>query len=312
MATRRVSPNALLEPDLPPPINRPVNPAPKVHVRMYRQMHTRSEAVDSLPSVTQPCAAASPQYPSWEVVNAPKSGWEPQFTGHISTLLEDGRQSIVIDTGSVGNLCGNEWATAVARLAKKAGRDPKYVKRDRPMSLCGVGHGSQEAKYNCQLPIAFRRVSDGTSRSGTLDIPTISHSPVPGLWGFRSLQQNRVVIDFTTLKLYMLGPSDYDLLKSMPSGTEVFQCERAPSGHLVLPCCEYENGDNSGANELTLITEDTVAPSVRVAASSVPQGAYLDSVPSHAPTPLAPKPEAKPPPHAPSVKRVRVATPERQ
>ena len=43
----------------------------------------------------------------------------------------------------------------------------------------------------------------------------------------------------STLKRHFLGEGDYDLHKGLPRGTADYQCEVAPSGHLVLPCCEY-------------------------------------------------------------------------
>ena len=40
----------------------------------------------------------------------------------IQTRLADGRPSIIIDPGSVGNLCGDEWAREVAEIAHKNAR----------------------------------------------------------------------------------------------------------------------------------------------------------------------------------------------
>ena len=54
------------------------------------------------------------------------------------------------------------------------------------------------------------------------------------------LKKNRAVIDANTNKLYFLGPGDYDLDKAVPPGTDILQCEMAPGGHIVAPCCERE------------------------------------------------------------------------
>ena len=48
------------------------------------------------------------------------------------------------------------------------------------------------------------------------------------------------MIDFQTLRMYLLGPGDYDLAAAMPPGTDVIQLELGPSGHLCMPCCEYD------------------------------------------------------------------------
>ena len=40
----------------------------------------------------------------------------------IQTRLQDGRFSIIIDPGSVGNLCGDRWAREVALMARANGQ----------------------------------------------------------------------------------------------------------------------------------------------------------------------------------------------
>ena len=53
--------------------------------------------------------------------------------------------------------------------------------------------------------------------------------------------------------LCFMGPGDYELEKAMPPGTDSFQLETAPSGHSVLPCCEYAPASNITEHTLTLI-----------------------------------------------------------
>ena len=59
--------------------------------------------------------------------------------------------------------------------------------------------------------------------------------------------------------MYFLGPGDYDLLKALPPGTDAYQLETAPSGHLVLPICEYQNR-KEGEGSLTLLSRTQSAP----------------------------------------------------
>ena len=77
---------------------------------------------------------------------------------------------------------------------------------------------------------------------------------MPGLLGRMALTNNRAVWDFITDKLYFLGPGDYDLLRALPPGTDMFQLERAPSGHSVLPCCEFSEETTSTEHTLTLMS----------------------------------------------------------
>ena len=144
--------------------------------------------------------------------------------------------------------------------AAKHGYEPKYDKRARPLHVSGVGHGSQQAPYDCTLPVAFRQKGDDEATGsgatiGHVKIPTVNNSDLPGLLGLDALRRNRAVVDFSTLEVFFLGPGDHQLAKAMPPGTERFQAELAPSGHMVLPCCEFGSVSSNAAPSLTLITQ---------------------------------------------------------
>jgi hypothetical protein len=65
--------------------------------------------VNSLPTTTSPSVSAAATS-SGQPLEAPS-------LFHIQTRLADGRPSIIIDPGSVGNLCGDKWAREVAKTA---------------------------------------------------------------------------------------------------------------------------------------------------------------------------------------------------
>ena len=173
----------------------------------------------------------------------------------MHTRLPDGRPSLLVDPGSVGNLCGDKWAKEVAIAASKSGHTPTYERRPRPLQVSGVGHGSQSCKYDCKLPVGLRPQNHHNKTSmGHLTIPAVQHSDMPGLLGKMALKNNRAVWDFVTDQLHFMGPGDYDLMKALPPGTDTFQLETAPSGHSVLPCCEYTPSSSSSDFTLTLIS----------------------------------------------------------
>ena len=64
------------------------------------------------------------------------------------------------------------------------------------------------------------------------------------------MRSKRAVMDMNTLRIHFLGPGDYELESALPPGTETFQCEQSPSGHMVLPCCHYIGVDNDEAGGL--------------------------------------------------------------
>ena len=46
----------------------------------------------------------------------------PKPTYHNETRMQDGQQVILADIGSVGNLCGSEWAQSMAQAVLNSGR----------------------------------------------------------------------------------------------------------------------------------------------------------------------------------------------
>jgi len=130
----------------------------------------------------------------------------------------------------------------VGQQALAHGRQPIETKRDRPLRVAGVGHGSQEALHNCTIPICLMQ-TDGVVNSGTFEAPTIRHSQLPGLLGLSALEDTGAIIDFKRKRLYFPGPGDHNLESTLPPGTEAYQLDKAPSGHLLLPCTHYAAAD---------------------------------------------------------------------
>jgi len=166
---------------------------------------------------------------------------------HSETRLPDGRPSLLVDPGSVANLCGDKWAQECAKMALQHGLKPSQNKRTRPLSVMGVGNGNQTCTHDCTLPIAMSREND-TAVAGSFTTPVVANSELPGLLGLKTMRNNRAVLDMVNLQLHFCGPSDINL--TMPPGTKSFQLEISPSGHLVLPCTDFKNMHNNPPNPL--------------------------------------------------------------
>ena len=132
------------------------------------------------------------------------------------------------------------------------------------MSVSGVGHGSQKCEYDCKLPVAIRPKGGRGSSLANLTIPAVYNSEMPDLLGKMALKRNRAVWDFSTDELHFLGPGDYDLRKAFPPGTDTYQLETAPSGHSVLPCCEYSQTEANPGNTLVLVSRASSSGTSRV------------------------------------------------
>ena len=164
------------------------------------------------------------------------AGHAPVFQSN--TQLADGRPSILVDPGSKGNLIGKVVANKIAGAGLYHNQKSGSQRRPRPLKVTGVGTGSQSCEYDTVMPVALTR-TDGTSISGTFTAPCIGgDSELPALLGLTALLDNKAIIDFGTRQLHFVNNGTVKL--DLPSGSSSFQLEHAPSGHLVLPCAEWE------------------------------------------------------------------------
>ena len=82
--------------------------------------------------------------------------------------------------------------------------------------------------------------TDGRSIRGTFLTPTVNgDSHLPALLGLKALIANGAILDTQNLTLAFCGKEKPKI--EYPSGTEIFQLECAPSGHLMLPCSDFQN-----------------------------------------------------------------------
>ena len=173
-----------------------------------------------------------------------------------STELASGKPGLLVDIGSIGNLTGDVWARTVSKACGRLGWKPTVTERTRPLRVHGVGTQPSEARHDITLPIGIQK-DDGESLLGNVKMPVVPESGIPGLLGITSLRIKRALIDLNDNKMYFVGPGDYNLAAALPPGTECFQCETSPSGHLLLPCTNYESTPSKKDPSLTLLASKT-------------------------------------------------------
>ena len=103
--------------------------------------------------------------------------------------------------------------------------------------------------------------TDGRSIRGTFLTPTVNgDSHLPALLGLKALRENGAILNTQDLTLAFCGKEKPKI--EYPSGTEIFQLECAPSGHLMLPCSDYQNKKVDAQSVLTFTSGSTVQPVV--------------------------------------------------
>ena len=199
----------------------------RAEARVVRAWRYPSIQVDASPDLHEPAPSTS---------ECPGEG-DTQVTPvyHSNVRLPDGRVGLLIDPGSYGNLVGEHWLSEAAAQMNKV---PTMLKRPRPLQVGGVGSGAQVCSSDCSLPIALLR-QDGSPATGSFNSPVVQASGCPALLGLRALQQNNAILDMRTKQLHFA--SSGEVVMMLPPGSETFQLEAAPSGHLLLPCSAVEH-----------------------------------------------------------------------
>ena len=193
---------------------------------------------------------------------------------HQATRLLNGCPALLIDTGSRGNLVGDEWVQHAAAYCKQFSETVEEHRRTEALNVVGVGNGSQQCNWDTKVPICLRRSNDPSSpATGKFTSPTIRASPLPALWGNHSLMQSRALIDLFKMKLHLQGPGGSNI--DLSSGTVSVDLVLSPSGHLMVPCCEFQQlaqlqDDNrmggvhlDTATDLALASQDMAAHNVQ-------------------------------------------------
>ena len=153
---------------------------------------------------------------------------------HIRTRMTNGRIGLLVDPGAFDNLCGSHWLVALCMLARQHGLTEEWYQLSKVLGVEGVGKQAQEVTHGVRVPIAL----DSCSEQTFYDTPVVQDSYIPALLGLRSLEDKDSVLDMrvSERKLYC-GPVD---IVPRP-GCVVHQLVPAASGHLLLPCDNYDN-----------------------------------------------------------------------
>ena len=144
----------------------------------------------------------------------------------------------MLDIGSVGNVVGDELVRQQAAAAMRAGLTPEQRRRERPLTVTGVGKGGEKWTRNCSHLVTLLK-SAGQPFTGTHDTPAAPNSQLPALRVLTAAQDSRMIIATERSTVCMVGLCDYGLMRALPSRAQQSDNVLALSGHLVLPCAEF-------------------------------------------------------------------------
>ena len=158
---------------------------------------------------------------------------EVQNTFHARTRLKNSKcgasDGLLVDCGALGNLSGDELIERVAQKAKEmTGLETTYTPMPNPLTVEGVGQGSQSCAQMASVPMAL-----SSGEQARYQAPIIPNSNVPALLGLATMERQHAIID-THGQAYIV-PGKGRIKIQLPPDSKVFPLEKAESGHLLLP-----------------------------------------------------------------------------
>ena len=152
----------------------------------------------------------------------------PQFSN--STTKIPGKEGPIIDTGAVYNLSGGDAVARQEADANYYGASTEWAQLDKPKTVTGVGDTAKRCVKQAKVPGVL---ANGRMVRYTTPVIDGHPSPLPGLYGLRSMAQDRTYFGTHNGLMVMVPPgTDQDI--KWPQGTTFNQCEPAPSGHWIM------------------------------------------------------------------------------
>ena len=152
----------------------------------------------------------------------------PQFSN--STTKIPGKEGPIVDTGAVYNLSGGDAVARQEADANQYGASTEWAQLDKPKTVTGVGDTAKRCVKQARVPGVL---ANGRMVRYTTPVVDGHPSPLPGLYGLRSMAQDRTYFG-THNGLMIMIPPGTDKEIQWPRGTTFNQCEPAPSGHWIM------------------------------------------------------------------------------
>lgn len=162
--------------------------------------------------------------------------WWPNIY-HTQVRLASGQEGLLVDCGAMTDLCGDRWASRVASLAEKAGQGTKWSKIPG-ITVEGVGKEADTITDQAAIPICL---DDGST--SVYKAIVSKDSDLPALYGLIRMTEQQAVVDTGNDRIIYPGPGG--IKYTLSPGSKVYALQRALSGHLLLPCAEW-NKRNAG------------------------------------------------------------------
>ena len=150
-------------------------------------------------------------------------------------------EALLIDTGAYDGLAGSEWFDSHIATVNKAGLGHLVTEKPTTVMVSGVGKQAEACDKVVSVPGVL---ADGTELQ--YEAPKIPGSSVPALCGMQTLdEQNMAVLPWNSQLARV--PKGKEHLIKWPEGTTFIQCQRAKTGHMMLPIGHFDKAKKTNS-----------------------------------------------------------------
>jgi hypothetical protein len=164
----------------------------------------------------------------------------------------DGGEALLVDTGAYDGLAGSEWFDEHIKGVKNAGLGHMITEKPTSIVVSGVGKDSEKCSTVQSVP--------GVLEDGTViqyDAPRIPGCSVPALCGMQTLdEQNMGVLPWSSQLVKVPKGKEKDII--WPEGTTFLQCQRAKTGHMMLPIGHFSRMKHKPEKSQLAFTADYI------------------------------------------------------
>ena len=163
---------------------------------------------------------------------------------HSNAVLNDGREGLLVDTGAVFNLTGDAWLHRMSEHLPKE-LPIQYEELQEPQGVMGVGQHASTATHVAAVPMGMAEQGIEPDENFKYKATVITNSDVPALLGLQSMIASNCILDLRPGKMHMYTSEDANAIEitfSPKNGHKVgrLKMAKAQSGHLMLPCSQFE------------------------------------------------------------------------
>jgi len=173
--------------------------------------------------------------------------WEQIFLGQTTI---PGKHTMLVDLGSRVNVIGANTEKKLSATAKSFGHETVYTRKPKALLIGGVGEGNARCDYEASIPIAVK-CNDRPATKETYQA-NVAHgcgADLPAILGADSMQKKDGVLLLREGKecIVLPGPGGYSI--NWSPGTRILPMKKAPSGHLVVECDNFDVLDSKNNSD---------------------------------------------------------------